>query len=102
MESATHLRRSIPLAIALIAIGIRLAPLLRSDLSFAFRPDDSFEYLQLADGMRHGCGFARLINGSCQPAEILRTPGYPLFLAALGGRQADRYYHSSASLELVD
>ncbi len=86
MPFANRLKRSIPLAIALIAIAIRLAPLLRSDLSFAFRPDDSFEYLQLAAGMRQGCGFARLIDGSCQPAEILRTPGYPLFLAAFGGR----------------
>jgi hypothetical protein len=85
MENPGRLIRSIPLAIALVAIAIRLAPLARSDLSFAFRPDDSFEYLQLADGMRHGCGFARLINGTCQPAEILRTPGYPLFLAAFGG-----------------
>lgn len=85
MEFASRLIRPVPLAIALIAIAIRLAPLLRSDLSFALRPDDSFEYLELADGMSRGCGFARLINDSCQPAEILRTPGYPLFLDAFGG-----------------
>ncbi len=81
---SSRLVRLLPIAIALVAIAIRLAPLMRSDLGFTLRPDDSFEYLQLANGMRHGCGFARLINGVCQPAEILRTPGYPLFLAALG------------------
>lgn len=86
MQSSNPLTRLIPLAIALIAITIRLAPLLRSHLAFAFRPDDSFEYLQLAAGMRDGCGFARRIDDSCQPAEILRTPGYPLFLAAFDGR----------------
>jgi hypothetical protein len=68
----------------LIAVVVRLTPLLRRDLSFAYYPDDSFEYLQLADGMRQGCGFARLINGACQTPEILRTPGYPAFIAAIG------------------
>jgi hypothetical protein len=82
-KSTSRWERILPLALALLAVLIRLAPLLRSDLSFAFRPDDSFEYLQLADGLRHGCGFARLINGACGPREILRTPGYPLFLAIM-------------------
>ncbi|MBV8774758.1 MAG: hypothetical protein JO166_20855 [Deltaproteobacteria bacterium] len=72
------------IAILSVSITVRLAPLVRSDLSFAYYPDDSFEYLQLADGMRSGCGFARLINGSCQTPEILRTPGYPILLAAIG------------------
>ncbi|HTY54036.1 MAG TPA: hypothetical protein VMB26_02485 [Candidatus Binataceae bacterium] len=73
------------IGVALLAASMRLAPLARSDLAHAFRPDDSFEYLQLADGIRHGCGFARLIQGTCRPAEILRTPGYPLFLAGVDG-----------------
>jgi hypothetical protein len=73
-----------PVAISMIAVGLRLAPLLHSDLSFAYYPDDSFEYLQLAAGMRNGCGFACLINGACQAPEILRTPGYPAFIAAVG------------------
>jgi len=70
-------------AVALVAVVMRLAPLLRSDLSFSYRPDDSYEYLQLAVRMRDGCGFARMIDRACQPAEILRTPGYPLFLMML-------------------
>ncbi len=84
MKLEGRMMRLLPVAIALIAAAIRLAPLLRSDLSFAMRPDDSFEYMQLAHGIRHGCGFARLAGGSCQPPEILRTPGYPIFLALFG------------------
>lgn len=72
------------IAIAIVAVVARLAPLAHSDLSFAYYPDDSFEYLQLADGIRNGCGFARLINGVCQAPEILRTPGYPAFIASIG------------------
>jgi hypothetical protein len=72
-----------PILIAVIAVLIRLAPLLHTDLSFAYRADDSFEYLQLAQGMRHRCGFARIIGDSCQAAEILRTPGYPLYLSVM-------------------
>jgi hypothetical protein len=82
---ARLLRRwMLPIVISLVTICLRLAPLARSDLSFAYYPDDSFEYIQLAEGMRNGCGFARLISGSCQRPEILRTPGYPVFLAAVG------------------
>jgi hypothetical protein len=77
-------RWSLLITISIIAIAVRLAPLTRSDLSFAYYPDDSFQYIQLADGMHDGCGFARLINRSCQTPEILRTPGYPVFLAAIG------------------
>jgi hypothetical protein len=71
------------IALASVGVAIRLAPLMRADRTFVFRPDDSYEYLQLAAGMRHGCGFARLIGGLCQPSEILRTPGYPVFLAVM-------------------
>jgi hypothetical protein len=77
-------RWSALVAIAIIAVALRLAPLSHSDLSFAYYPDDSFEYLQLADGLVGGCGFARLIDGACQPPEILRTPGYPAFIAVIG------------------
>jgi hypothetical protein len=47
--------------------------------------DDSFENLQLADGIRHECGFARLVNGVCQPG-VLRTLFYPAFIATVGER----------------
>jgi hypothetical protein len=91
--------------IALLATFIRVMPMLvRTDVAYAFPGraylaegqqviageapwrnkaihDDSFEYLQLADGLKYGCGFARLIASRCQSAEILRTPGYPLFLS---------------------
>jgi hypothetical protein len=42
--------------------------------------NDSPRYLELAEGMRAGCGFARWI-GHCASAEVLRTPGYPFFFA---------------------
>ena len=71
------------IGLAFAAVIVRLAPLLRSDLSFAFIREDSFWFIQAAEGMRHGCGFARWINGACAPAEIMRTPGYPLMLALM-------------------
>lgn len=79
-------RRWEPAAIAglaFAAILLRLAPLARSDLSFAFIHEDSFWFLQTAQGMLHGCGFARWVNGACESAEIMRTPGYPLMLALI-------------------
>jgi hypothetical protein len=43
---------------------------------------DSEGYIQLALGLRTGCGFARrLSSGTCDTAEVARTPGYPLLLA---------------------
>jgi 4-amino-4-deoxy-L-arabinose transferase-like glycosyltransferase len=68
-------------AAGLVALGVRLAPLLRSGSGWAMN-NDSPRYLELAVGMRAGCGFARWI-GHCASAEVLRTPGYPLFLALL-------------------
>ncbi len=44
---------------------------------------DSARYIELAQGLNHGCGFARWINGACGEIETLRTPGYPLFLATM-------------------
>jgi hypothetical protein len=77
------LRSRAPLWLAAIAVFIRSIGLFRSDLGFALLPDDSFEYLELARGMLHGCGFARLLDGACESPEILRTPGYPLLLTTL-------------------
>jgi hypothetical protein len=44
---------------------------------------DSLGYVALANGIRHGCGFAPMDKGKCLAPEVNRTPGYPLFLAAL-------------------
>jgi hypothetical protein len=70
-------------ALACLAFAFRIYPLARPDIVWAFSPD-SIGYMRLADGLRTGCGFAPLWqNGTCGPAEIERTPGYPLFLAVL-------------------
>ena len=66
--------------LAIVAIVIRLLPLLQSDLTFAYIHEDSFWFIQTAQGMLHGCGFARWLNGACASAELMRTPGYPLML----------------------
>jgi hypothetical protein len=71
--------------IALVAIGIRLIPLARG-ANFAILPGgDSKQYLELAEGLRNGCGFARLINRVCATPEVFRTPGYPLLIAMQPG-----------------
>jgi hypothetical protein len=68
------------LGIAFVASFIRLAPLLRHGV--ATNPD-SRRYIELAQGLNHGCGFARWLNNSCGTVETFRTPGYPLFLAVM-------------------
>jgi hypothetical protein len=73
------------IALALVAVIIRIAPGLRFPTSALMFIGDSGEYLALADGLRHGCGFARLDHGACLPKELFRTPGYPLLLATFGG-----------------
>jgi 4-amino-4-deoxy-L-arabinose transferase-like glycosyltransferase len=70
--------------ILIVAALVRLAPLLRSGSDWAMWYD-SGGYIQLADGLRSGCGFARRINNQCYPAEVVRTPGYPFLLALLPG-----------------
>ncbi|HKV56358.1 MAG TPA: hypothetical protein VJN94_17120 [Candidatus Binataceae bacterium] len=71
------------LAIALVAVILRLGLIFSGSTERAFDPSgDSAAYVELAQGLRHGCGFARLRNGSCTGAEVDRTPGYPLFIAA--------------------
>jgi 4-amino-4-deoxy-L-arabinose transferase-like glycosyltransferase len=69
--------------IAGVAFTVRLATLLRSGDTWAFFTGDSREYVELAQGIRAGCGFTHLINGRCGVPEVLRTPGYPLFVAAM-------------------
>ncbi len=68
--------------IAISGVGLRAVSLLKTGIDFAVAPD-SVGYIGLADGLRKGCGFARLINGACSAPEILRTPGFPLMLAGI-------------------
>jgi 4-amino-4-deoxy-L-arabinose transferase-like glycosyltransferase len=67
--------------LGILALLLRLSPLLRSGSSWAMANVDSPRYVELAKGLRSGCGFARLVDGHCGGLEVLRTPGYPLFLA---------------------
>ena len=88
--------------IALLATFIRVMPMLvRTDVAYAFPGraylaegqqviageapwrnkaihDDSFEYLQLADGLKYGCGFARLIASRCRRPKFSARLGIPL------------------------
>lgn len=69
------------IGVTAVGLALRLAPLLRHDI--IVNPD-SARYLELAEGLRHRCGFVRWTNGACgATVETFRTPGYPLFLAAL-------------------
>jgi 4-amino-4-deoxy-L-arabinose transferase-like glycosyltransferase len=68
------------LALAMLGLALRLGPLLRAGV---LMDPDSARYIELAQGLNHGCGFARWINGACGEIETLRTPGYPLFLATM-------------------
>jgi hypothetical protein len=70
-------------AVCTIAIMVRTLPLLRSGDDWTLA-GDSGTYLALAQGLRMGCGFAQA-HGTCGPAEVFRTPGYPAFLALLPG-----------------
>lgn len=89
---------------ATAAILLRLVTLARVDGTHrVMDPNgDSAGYLELAQGLRHGCGFALLTDGRCSPPpgslkvraaqrsvrvdlfpEIDRTPGYPVFLSLM-------------------
>ena len=84
VKAITEDHREILILILIVAALARLAPLLRSGSNWAMWYD-SGGYIQLADGLRSGCGFARKINNQCYPAEVVRTPGYPFLLASLPG-----------------
>ena len=70
--------------IGIAALCIRLAPLARGDLKFQTGWDAS-DYIPLAQGIQHGCGFARFDNGHCASADVSRPPGYPFFVAMMPG-----------------
>lgn len=82
-----HRRVRVLIAIAAAALLLRLAPLLQPGAAWT-RNNDSPRYLELASGLSAGCGFARLDGGVCAPPEVLRTPGYPLFLAVFSNPRA--------------
>jgi hypothetical protein len=87
LPSAVIVRRRIVdlfllVTIAALALMARLAPLSRPGINWAMEPD-SYGYIQLAEGLTTDCGFARRLGGKCQPPELERTPGYPLFLAVM-------------------
>jgi hypothetical protein len=70
--------------IGMIAFILRLAPLARGDLTFQ-TGWDAADYIPLARGIQHGCGFARFVDGHCGIADVSRPPGYPFFLALMPG-----------------
>jgi 4-amino-4-deoxy-L-arabinose transferase-like glycosyltransferase len=70
------------LLIGMAALLIRLAPLARHDLTFQ-TGWDAADYIPLAQGIEHGCGFARLVNGHCGSPDVSRPPGYPYFVALM-------------------
>lgn len=72
-------------AIAVFALLLRLSSILLVGGNGRWMDPntDSVGYVALANGIRHGCGFAPLGDGKCLAPEVNRTPGYPLFLAAI-------------------
>jgi hypothetical protein len=84
-DSRDHLR--LFLALAGMALALRLLPLLRHGAAWSIL-DDSNEYLALVQGMGSGCGFARMVDGSCKSPELLRLPGYPLFVEMMPSLRA--------------
>jgi hypothetical protein len=70
-------------AIAGLLLVVRLCPLLRRPGVAWAMGNDSIAYIRLARGLATGCGFAPRFGESCGPAELFRTPGYPVFLAAM-------------------
>lgn len=74
-------------AIAGLALVIRFWHLLHPGITWAWHPD-SIGYVRLANGLLAGCGFAQGSRAACGIAEVQRTPGYPLFLAALPSLRA--------------
>lgn len=75
-------RASSLLLIGMAALLLRLAPLIRQDLKFQ-TGWDAADYIPLAQGIEHGCGFARFVNGHCGSPDVSRPPGYPYFVALM-------------------
>jgi hypothetical protein len=80
-RGAEHHGRFTLFVLLFLAVVLRLVPLVRPGTEWAKNNRaDSNGYIQLAAGLRGGCGFAREVNSICSAPEILRTPGYPIFL----------------------
>lgn len=71
-------RRAQLAAVVMLAFVLRSIWLARAGSDWAVGADSNL-YLALARGLRAGCGFAPYI-GRCGPPELMRTPGYPVFL----------------------
>jgi hypothetical protein len=67
------------LVVSTIGFVTRVAPYVMNGAGLDL---DSFRYMELAKGLVTGCGFARRVGQSCAAPEVLRTPGYPMFLVA--------------------
>ena len=79
MHRDERFARAIPLAVvAGLAFVLRVIWLTRPGSDWTLN-SDSILYVSLARGIAHGCGFAPY-NGTCGAPEVLRTPGYPVFL----------------------
>ena len=107
MTSSNLMVRSAPLrrwylaAIVVAAtVSLRVLPAFFLASDAMIDPNtDSRGYIDLAMGLRHGCGFMRLVNEKCWAipaaqrkaairgeaidAQLDRTPGYPVFLRLL-------------------
>jgi len=84
VQSGSRSAYAIIAAIGLLAMVARILPFATSGTSFAMSYGDSPRYSQLAHGIAAGCGLAIPTGQRCSGPEVLRTPGYPLFLAASG------------------
>ncbi len=71
-------RRAQLAAVVTLAFVFRSIWLVRAGSDWAVGAD-SYLYLALARGLRAGCGFAPYV-GRCGAPELMRTPGYPVFL----------------------
>jgi hypothetical protein len=79
-------RATIFVALAFGAFALRSVWLFRAGSVWAMQQPDSTQYLELAQGFLHGCGFARWSQGVCYARETFRTPVYPAMIAMFGGR----------------
>jgi hypothetical protein len=71
-------RRAQLAAVVMLAFVLRAMWIARAGSDWAVGADSQL-YLALARGLRAGCGFAPYLE-RCGPPELMRTPGYPVFL----------------------